>query len=103
MKGEFAMKKAFTLVEMLFVMTIIMILLLLVIPQVTKKSEAVKDKGCEALIDVIDAQIQLYELCEGYLPHSISELIQKGYIEEKQSRCPNGQRIEISGGQAYCE
>lgn len=97
------MKKAFTLVEMLFVMTIIMILLLLVIPQVTKKSQAVKEKGCEALISVIDAQIQLYELCEGHLPHSISDLIRGGYIEEKQSRCPDGRQIEISGGQAYCQ
>lgn len=96
------MKKAFTLVEMLFVMSIVMILLLLVIPQVTKKTSAVKEKGCDALIAVIDAQIQLYELCEGNLPGSIQDLIQGGYIDEKQSKCPDGKEIYISNGQAYC-
>lgn len=96
------MKKAFTLVEMLFVMTIVMILLLLVIPQVTKKSQAVKEKGCDALIGVIDAQIQLYELCEGRLPNGINDLIRGGYIEEKQSHCPDGREIDIANGQAYC-
>lgn len=95
------MKKAFTLVEMLFVLSIIMMLMLLVIPQVTKKTASVKEKGCEALLDVIDAQIQLYEINEGHLPSSISELISQGYLEEKQGVCPNGQNIGISQGQSY--
>jgi len=97
------MKKGFTLIEMLFVMSIIMILMLLVIPQVTRKTDAIKQKGCEALLDVIDAQIQLYEINEGFLPSNLSELVAKGYLEEKQCVCPDGRGIYISKGQAYCD
>lgn len=97
------MKKGFTLVEMLFVLSIIMILMLLVIPQVTTKTASIKEKGCEALIDVIDAQIQLFDINEGHLPTSIHELINKGYIDEKQSICPDGRSIYISRGQAFCD
>ena len=97
------MKKGFTLVEMLFVMSIIMILMLLVIPQVTSKTDAIRDKGCEALLDVIDAAIQLYELNEGARPRQLSDLVREGYIKEKQCVCPNGRGIYISNGQAYCD
>lgn len=97
------MKKAFTLVEMLFVLSIVMVLMLLVIPQVTQKTAKVKDRGCEALLDVIDAQIQLFEINEGRLPSSVSELIAENYIDENQGVCPNGKNIAISQGQAYSE
>ena len=94
-------RRAFTLVEMLFVLSIVMILMLLVIPQVTQKLAGVKEKGCDALLDVIDAQIQLYEINEGNLPGSVSDLIRGGYIDEKQGVCPNGKNISIIHGQAY--
>ncbi len=97
------MKKGFTLVEMLFVISIIMILMLLVIPQVTKKTAVIKDRGCEALVDVVDGQIQLYEIAEGHLPSSVRDLIAGDYLEEKQAVCPNGHAIMISGGQAYSD
>lgn len=96
-------RAGFTLIEMLMVLSIVMILMLLVIPQVTKKTASVKDKGCEALIDVIDAQIQLYEINEGQLPSDIDDLISEGYIEEKQGVCPNGKGIYIHQGQAYSD
>ncbi len=91
----------FTLIEMMFVVSIIVILMLLVIPNVTSKTAMVKEKGCQALVDVIDAQIQLYEINEGHLPGSVSDLISGGYIEPNQGVCPNGSAISISNGQAY--
>lgn len=96
-------RHGFTLVEMLFVISIVMVLMLLVIPTVTKKTDGIKEKGCEALIDVINAQIQLFEINEGYLPSSVDDLVRGGYIEDRQSRCPNGKSIGISSGEAYCE
>lgn len=96
-------KQGFTLIEMMVVLGIIMVLMLLVIPNVTSKNDVIKDKGCEALIDVIDAQIQLFEISEGYLPSSVQELIDKGYLTAKQGVCPNGKGIGISRGQAYHE
>lgn len=91
----------FTLVEMMFVVSVVIVLMLLVIPNVTNKTAMVKEKGCQALVDVIDAQIQLYEINEGHLPGSISDLISAGYIESNQGVCPNGNAISISNGQAY--
>lgn len=96
-------KKGFTLIELLVVLSIVMMLMLLVIPNVTSKLEGIRDKGCEALIRMINSQIQLYEINEGELPSSISELIDEGYIEESQSVCPNGKGISISFGEAYCD
>lgn len=46
------MKKGFTLIESLFVIAVMMIVLLVVIPNVTSKNKIVKDKGCEALLEV---------------------------------------------------
>lgn len=96
-------KKGFTLIELLVVLSIVMMLMLLVIPNVTNKLSEIKDKGCEALIRVINSQIQLYEINEGTLPTSMRQLIEEGYIEEKQAVCPNGDAISIKFGEAVCE
>lgn len=95
--------KGFTLIELLVVLSIVMILMLLVIPNVTNKLNSIKAKGCEALIRMINSQIQLYEINEGYLPNDINDLIEENYIEKSQSVCPNGQQIYIQDGEAYCE
>lgn len=96
-------KKGFTLIELLVVLSIVMMLMLLVIPNVTSKLSDIREKGCEALIRVINSQIQLYEINEGKLPSSMSQLINSGYIEESQSKCPNGNSISISFGEAVCD
>lgn len=93
--------KGFTMLEMLFVIGVIMVLMLLIIPEISSKTEIVRDKGCEALLSVIDSQILLFEINEGYLPSSVSELQQKGYITQKQTVCPNKQSIYISNGSAH--
>lgn len=96
-------KDGFTMIEMLFCLGIILVILLLVIPNVTSKNAMVKDKGCEALLEVVNAQILLYEINEGELPTSIEDLTsgQNPYLSKKQSACPNGKHIYISEGQAY--
>lgn len=96
-------KQGFTLIELLVVLSIIMMLMLLVIPNVTKKIEGIRNKGSEALIRVINTQIQLYEINKGHLPNSVNDLINDGYIEKNQSMCPNGKSIHILAGEAYCE
>ena len=96
-------KNGFTLIEMIFCISVILIILLLVIPEVTSKNSVVKDKGCDAQIEVVNSQILLYEIENGELPTSVSDLT-KGvhpYLTEKQAVCPNGKKIYISDGQAY--
>ena len=96
-------KEGFTMIEMMFCLGIILVLLLLIIPDVTSKNTMVKNKGCEALLEVVNAQILLYEINEGELPTSIEDLTsgQHPYLSKKQSACPNGKQIYISDGQAY--
>ena len=98
-------KKGFTLVEMIFCISIILVILLLVIPNVTSKNTIIRDKSCDALIEVVNSQIILYEIENGHLPTSIDDLMNGShpYLKEKQGICPNGKHIQIDDGQAYVE
>ena len=98
-------KKGFTLSEMIFCISVILVILLLVIPNVTSKNTVVKNKGCEAQVEVVNSQILLYEIENGELPTSISDLTSGShpYLTEKQGICPNGKSISISDGQAYAD
>ena len=89
-------KKGFTLIEMIFCISVILVILLLVIPNVTSKNRLVKEKSC-------DAQIILYEIEHGELPTSMSQLTSGShpYLKEKQAVCPSGLAIRISDGEAY--
>ena len=97
------MKKAFTILEMIIVLTIVALLYLLTIPNIQQKKELIETKGCEALIEVINAQILMYELDHMDTPSSIDVLVEGGYIKESQKTCPNGKGIYIKEGDAHCE
>lgn len=94
------MKKAFTVLEMLIVLAIIALIFLLTLPNIAQKQAIIEKKGCEALVEVVNSQIILYEIENGSPPASISILIDEGYLKESQAICPNGLKIEIFDGQA---
>lgn len=77
-------KKAFTLVEMLVVLGIISVLLLLFVPNLSKQKEAVKEKGNEAIVKVVESQSELYELKFHKVP-TIAELVDEEYITQEQA------------------
>lgn len=87
-------QKGFTLIEMLFVLMIISVLLFLIIPSFSSKSAGVHDRGCEALVQVVQAQTEMYQLNESETP-TIDDLTKNDYISEKQSNCPNGEQLTI--------
>ncbi|MBP1969741.1 competence protein ComGC [Virgibacillus natechei] len=89
--------KGFTLIEMLIVLMVISVLIILFVPNLSDRSGDVHDKGCEALVKVVQAQVELYELEEGSTP-DIAELLDKGYITEDQDECSNGGTLSISNG-----
>lgn len=95
------MKKGFTILEMIIVLSIIALIFLLTLPNIQQKREIIDNKGCEALIEVVNAQILLYEIDHLDPPSSIDVLISQGYLKESQKTCPNGKNIEISGGEAH--
>lgn len=96
------MKKSdgFTLIEMIIVLAIICLVFLLTLPNIQQKQDIVNKKGCEALVEVVNSQILLYRVENDEDVGSISTLISEGYLKEKQSVCPDGSKIYISGGQA---
>lgn len=90
----------FTILEMMIVLSIIALIFLLTLPNIQQKEKIIRKKGCEALVEVANAQILLYEVDHLVPPNSMSDLISKGYLKSSQDRCPNGDKIVISNGQA---
>ena len=96
-------KDGFTLLEMIIVIMVLSILFLLTVPNIQKVAAIIENKGCEALVKVVDSAILEYKLEYGTTPTSISDLIYEGLLREEQSECANGKRIEIYDGQASAQ
>ncbi|GGK03237.1 competence protein ComGC [Lentibacillus kapialis] len=92
----FKNERGFTLIEMLIVLMIISVLIILIVPNLGKKSEEVHDKGCEALVSVVQAQADAYLIDTGAYPASIDTLVGE-YIESEQTTCPDDRTLTIAG------
>ncbi len=95
------MKKGFTLLEMVFVLTVISIIFLLTIPNIQKVLDIANNKACDAQLKVVDAAILQYRLIYDEEVSTISDLINEGLITENQSECANHKSIEVQEGIAY--
>ena len=73
----------FTLLEMLIVLLIISVLILLFVPNLAKHKETVDKKGNEAIVKIVESQIELYTLEKNKTP-SLNELVNEGYITKEQ-------------------
>lgn len=87
----------FTLIEMLIVLLIVSILILLFVPSINKRSEGINKQGCDALVKVVQAQVDLYTINNGDVPTSLEELIDD-YISEEQLTCHNGKKLQLKDG-----
>lgn len=94
------MKKGFTLIEMILVLTVISLIMLLTIPNIAKKKQVISSIGCRALIEVVNGQILVYELSNDNEVPTIDQLVSEGLITQQQTVCPTGNRIVIKNGQA---
>ena len=58
------MKKddGFTILEMMIVLSVIALIFLLTLPNIQQKEDIIRNKGCEALTEVVNSQILLYEI-----------------------------------------
>lgn len=90
MKNE----RGFTLIEMMIVLMIISTLLLITIPNVTKNNAVVNKKGCAALVQLIEAQVQAYEMEKGAIPPNLDTLVTEKYIKTKT--CPGGGEVILA-------
>ncbi|KYC95076.1 prepilin-type N-terminal cleavage/methylation domain-containing protein [Heyndrickxia sporothermodurans] len=87
--------KGFTLIEMLVVLLIITILIFVAIPNITKHSTSINNKGCEAYISMVQGQVEAYEMEFHQLPKDTAELVSKDYLTSGKTKCPNGNEISI--------
>lgn len=97
------MKKGFTLLEMIIVVSVLSILFLLTVPNIQKVMSIVDRKGCDALVKVIDSAILQYKLDYDEYPTDVHDLVNAGLISENQTECGNGQLIALQDGQAYAQ
>ena len=86
-------ESGFTLIEMLIVLMIITVLIILLIPNLSTRSKDVHSRGCDALVNTVQGQVQAYQLDKGSLPSSLQALTTANYIEEKQKTCPSGEKL----------
>lgn len=91
-------EKGFTLIEMLIVLAVITTLLILLIPNLADKNESVQNKGCDALIQMIENQMESYKIDNGTYPATISILINENYIQS--DTCSNGTKQIVYDGEA---
>ena len=90
-------EKGFTLVEMLIVLAIISILILIAIPNVTKQSKTIDEKGCNAYVQMVQGQVEAYKLENKSYPVAFGDLVTEGFLNEEPV-CPNGSAISLENG-----
>mgnify|MGYP002517153008 CR=1 FL=1 len=88
--------KGFTLVEMVIVIAIIAMLILLIVPGLSKQKDRATSKTDEALRTTIETQRQLAE--DNGDGTSLEELVKKEYISQKQNayQCCTKQFVPLS-------
>ncbi|PLR99926.1 competence type IV pilus major pilin ComGC [Bacillus sp. T33-2] len=92
MKNE----NGFTLIEMMIVLLVISVLLIITVPNIAKHNTNINNKGCDAYVKMVQAQVQAFEIDKNRLPDSVDELKTEGYLKNGEAGCPNGTDITIS-------
>lgn len=92
----FKNQKGFTLIEMLIVLMIISVLIILMVPNLSDKSKEVYDKGCSALVTVVQAQVDAYYIERNDYPGDLDALETAGYITKDQKKCPDDTVLQLN-------
>ena len=87
----------FTLIEMMIVLLIISVLILIAIPNVAKHSATIDEKGCQAYVKMVQGQVEAFRIEEKKIP-TLVDLIDKQYLNNGETSCPDGRPIAITNG-----
>ena len=96
-------KRGFTLLEMIFVLSVISLVFMLTIPNIQRALQLLHNKGCEAQVKLVDGAILQYELMYLESPTSVGDLINEGFLNDAQTVCQDNRSIEVVDGQASVE
>lgn len=92
-------RQGFTLLEMSIVLFIISLLILIMIPNLTKQRQNVSKIHQRAMVNVIQTQVDLYINETGQTPTNLQQLYQKHYLTITQVKTANQNRLKIKDGQ----
>ena len=81
--------ESFTLIEMLIVLLVISALVLLFIPNISRYRDHVNREGKQAVMQLVDAQNELYSLQNNGKVPTIAELLKEGYIKQEHADAYN--------------
>lgn len=76
-------------------MLIITVLIAIAIPNVSKQTSAVDDKGCKAFVQMVQGQVEAYRMDVKAIP-AMADLTREGYLKTGETSCPNGKAVTIS-------
>lgn len=82
---------------MMIVLLIISVLILIAIPNVTKHSKSIDEKGCNAYISMVQGQVEAYKIDKKEYPTGLPTLKTDGYLQE-EAECPDGTQLKINDG-----
>ncbi|ETI67333.1 competence type IV pilus major pilin ComGC [Neobacillus vireti] len=88
-------EKGFTLIEMMIVMLVISVLLIVTIPNVAKHNSNINNKGCQAYVKMVQAEVQAYGMDNNNKVPTLAELKTAEYLKDDAKGCPNGLEIAI--------
>ena len=91
-------QSGFTLIEMMIVLLVISVLILLAIPNVTKRAAEIDKTGCEALAQMVEGQVQAYKLKNKENPATAAALIPDYLESENDLKCSDGRSIVVNNG-----
>ncbi|WP_186575798.1 competence type IV pilus major pilin ComGC [Aquibacillus kalidii] len=89
-------EKGFTLIEMLIVLAIISTLLILLVPNLAEKNNDVQSKGCNALKQMAENQLQAYKIDHNNTsPTDLHELVTEKYLQT-DTCANNSKKVQLS-------
>lgn len=94
MRKTLRSEKGFTLIEMMVVLLVITVLILIALPNVTNQSKNINKKGCDALVQMVQGQVEAYRMEKNTVP-TVGELHTAGYLRDADTKCPNGKELLI--------
>ena len=92
-------RDGFTLLEMSIVLFIISLLILIIIPNLTKQRHNVNSIHQRAMVNVIQTQADLFENETGYPASNLEQLYDKQYLTGSQLKAAEQNHIKINHGQ----